>query len=70
MEVAMSDEGSRLPHDTDAEVGLRYLGEPGPGEGSEDIGETVEPSRYQPEDARPDPDAINGNVEQEKIYRD
>lgn len=66
----MSTHNPDLPNDPDAEVGLRYLGEPGPNEGSEYIGETVEPSRYEPEDAAADGDAANGEVEQGKIYAD
>jgi hypothetical protein len=66
----MSNTDRHLPNDPDGEVGLRYLGEPGPGEGSEFIGEPVEPSRYQPDDTEPDPDAVTGEVEREEIYRD
>jgi hypothetical protein len=66
----MPDRNPDLPNDPDAELGLRYLGEPGPGEGSEYIGEPVEPSRYEPEDASADPSAVNGDVEQQKIYTD
>jgi hypothetical protein len=52
-----SDAVTRPDHHDEPQEGLRYLGEPGPRESSEDIGGPVEPSRYESTPADPDPEA-------------